>query len=308
MKILLIALGLCAVLVAPARAGELLTVPADGAPAVRVAAGKALEFGTQCWDASGGLQTTVLRGYRSSRWSFTGTQRTAVAPFAGEPLTVSLSPGCAASAEVMHDGVVVRDAAGRVTMRFREAVEEARPRPVSWSADGRRVAFADTTRGGVRVVDVAARRVLAVRRDWHSEYDSGVLSPDGTQLAWGLDVLDVATGKVRRAGPRSVDLGSVVWSPDGRTLAGTTDEDGLGFVDLATGTFREIPAVRGGDLAWSPDGRWIAMRTDRGDGRDGFALVPAAGGPVRRVLGPGARSWLNPPVWSPDSRFVAVAR
>jgi Tol biopolymer transport system component len=53
--------------------------------------------------------------------------------------------------------------------------------------------------------------------------------------------------------------------------------------------------------AWSPDGRWIAFARDAGE-RSGLYLVPATGGPERRVS---SMRGCGGPAWDPDSRTLA---
>jgi len=52
---------------------------------------------------------------------------------------------------------------------------------------------------------------------------------------------------------------------------------------------------------WAPDGLSIAFSA--GDGR--IMRVPASGGPLREVIGPGESGGGNHPSWSPDGNYIA---
>ena len=83
-------------------------------------------------------------------------------------------------------------------------------------------------------------------------------------------------------------------APDSRIVVKSIQDDAM--QELTRGVKDSYPA-------WSPDGRWIAFARDDG-ARSGLYVVPAIGGPVRRLhpdrlyLGPG---------WSPDSRTLVFS-
>jgi Tol biopolymer transport system component len=141
--------------------------------------------------------------------------------------------------------------------------------------------------------------------------DPLVWSPDGSRLAFSLYlrsgsavyVLRVATGSATRV----ASGGAPVWSPDGGRMAYVRGRevrvmraDGTGDRDLVPGRIRGRSAAEG-DPVWSPDGRRIAftaVRTpaDPRDTRASVYVVPASGGPARRLTG--LRDTHNSPTWS----------
>jgi Tol biopolymer transport system component/DNA-binding winged helix-turn-helix (wHTH) protein len=93
------------------------------------------------------------------------------------------------------------------------------------------------------------------------------------------------------------------FSPDGGSLAFASDRSGkleIYVRPLAPGA-REVQVTSDGQgnvqPAWSPDGRLLAYHSM---GRGGLWLVPALGGPPRRLTDFGSR-----PAWSPDGQQVA---
>ena len=94
------------------------------------------------------------------------------------------------------------------------------------------------------------------------------------------------------------------WSRDGQTLAFASDRDGnfdifVQRVDQTDPTrLTSSPSIEW-QPAWSPDGQWLAFRSERDGG--GIYILPAAGGPERRVATYGFE-----PRWSPDSAYLLI--
>jgi Tol biopolymer transport system component len=154
------------------------------------------------------------------------------------------------------------------------------------------------------------------RRDFESQtpkpvvgVGSPALSPDGRQVAFralnGLWLLAIG-GK---AAPLVMDgfwSCDPAWSPDGKTLAYSTDRGGkldIWLRNMATGSERKLTGHKDAALsaAWSRDGRTIAFLDQTGS----LHTVGVDDGAIRQVFGaiwePGK------PTWSPDGKTLALA-
>ncbi|MBO2448558.1 serine/threonine protein kinase [Actinomadura barringtoniae] len=126
------------------------------------------------------------------------------------------------------------------------------------------------------------------------------VSRDGTKVARaeGNDVTiwDAATGrKIRTLKGHKKDIGAVVFSPDGKTLAGRSALDNTTRVwDVASGrSLRVLPSpettVLADELAISPDGKLLARTNDNGTAE----LWDLATGKKTRTLGTAVSSKLR---------------
>jgi WD40 repeat protein len=119
----------------------------------------------------------------------------------------------------------------------------------------------------------------------------------------GLMLLDARTGAIStvtahaRSGPPLVGTyasGSVSWSPDGRELAYSNDDERtIEAYDLKSGSIRTVvrgdpngdPRAQLGSVAWSPDGRFLAYTYEwfqYGTSQsEGLAIAGVADGKVR---------------------------
>ena len=97
--------------------------------------------------------------------------------------------------------------------------------------------------------------------------------------------------------------GGVVWSPDGKRIAGVRFHPRVGlYVMDANGTRSKKIAGGGLQLEWSPDGTSIAF-TARVAGNREIYVVDADGSELRRLTtDPAADDW---PTWSPDGKRIA---
>lgn len=92
------------------------------------------------------------------------------------------------------------------------------------------------------------------------------------------------------------------WSPDGRSLAYTSDRGGN--PDIWVQSVQHPNPVRltswpGADWQpdWSADGRWLVFRSERDGG--GLFVIPSGGGPEQRIT-----SFGYGPKWSPDGTTI----
>ena len=138
---------------------------------------------------------------------------------------------------------------------------------------------------------------------------SPALSPDGTQVVFrALNALWLLTigGQAKRLVSDGFWVCDPAWSPDGKTLAYSTDRGGsldIWLRDMATGAERNLTKHKDAALsaAWSRDGKSIAFLDQAGS----LHTVDVAGGQIRQVFGaiwePGK------PSWSLDGRTLALA-
>ena len=193
------------------------------------------------------------------------------------------------------------------------------------SHDGRRVAFNSDLRGTVQLFIMPLDRPRAEPRqltvDTVGSYWAS-WSPDDGEIAFHrfrgerrqVFVMSVAGGAPVQVTDGSQDERSPEWAPDGRRLmllANWATRPAIHIVTRgANGRWsapKPLPVVLGTDTiappgmsAWSPDGRFLAC----GCGPGGLVLVPANGGPARRLASPYSTAGWDFPQWSADGRTV----
>jgi Tol biopolymer transport system component len=138
---------------------------------------------------------------------------------------------------------------------------------------------------------------------------SPALSPDGGRVAFealnDLWLMRVG-GRPRRLTHDTYLEADPAWSPDGRSLAYSSDRAGtedLYVLDLRTRARRRLTSLPGAEVAaaWSPDGRRIAFQDQDG----ATHVVDVASGSIRQVLG---AVWEpGPPTWGPGGNTLALA-
>lgn len=183
----------------------------------------------------------------------------------------------------------------------------------AWSPDGRRIAFAASTRRfvGGQIYIVPGHGYSEPRRVTSDSGDvSGpAWSPDGSRLVfvhspapseWRLELMHV-NGSNRRTlvRLRARSVGDPVWSPDGTRIAYAIDRQI--FVASSTGGTRGKRVASGEEPSWSPDGRRIAFR------RDLRAFVIDADGAAETALAPELELAPAGPAWSPSGKSLALA-
>ena len=146
------------------------------------------------------------------------------------------------------------------------------------------------------LVDVAtgAKRALTTARAEPVSWGDAIFSTDGRSVFATSDEhgefqalvrVDVATGSVTPI-VRDIpwDIGSVELSPDGRTIAFTVNEAGIGrlhFLDVTTGTHRRVESLPIGQIGtprWRRDGSEVAFTLSSARSpSDVYSLEPASG-------------------------------
>ncbi|RKU27039.1 hypothetical protein C6499_12470 [Candidatus Poribacteria bacterium] len=103
-------------------------------------------------------------------------------------------------------------------------------------------------------------------------------------------------------------IGSFSWSPDGRSIAHGSNQDGdpdIYVRDVRTDVERQLTFHDSRDIwpAWSPNGKWIAFISER-DGEMDIYRMDADGANVKRLTN---RGGCKKPAWSPDSQSIAFS-
>jgi WD40 repeat protein len=161
----------------------------------------------------------------------------------------------------------------------------------SWSPDGKRLAFVTQVEGDheLSVYDMDQNRIVQTFRPEGAEaITDPAWGPDGRIAFVGygtgisdLFVLDPANGNVQRLTDDRYSELHPAWSPDGRTIAFTTDRDPatnfeqlayapmrVALLDPATREIRLVPRIderaKHTNPQWAPDGQSIFFIADRG--------------------------------------------
>ena len=200
---------------------------------------------------------------------------------------------------------------------------EAAPR---WSPDSRRLLYrrikAGTVishdrwgfQGELVMADAMARngRVMG-KHPW------GCWSPDGKQISClsvkGIEILDVATGKVKRRMKRAGYFQQLFWSPDGKWFCGTANVGGelwtIVRMDVATGKWNVVSRFRNCTPDWFPDSRQVIFSNrpanQKGYGWTQLWMAPGQGGQRKMLYGEDGRHIYGGGL-SPDGRYVLFTR
>jgi Tol biopolymer transport system component len=194
----------------------------------------------------------------------------------------------------------------------------------TWSRDSTRLSYSDT-RGDCGIysvgIDGTHRRVIVNSCNGHALIDVVGLhlsqGPDGT--LWYSEApsstSDLATIAPDGSEPVTLtfdDNGRFrqpAWSPDGRTIAYTSDGNDIWTMNAATGKDRrDLSRSPRNDeeAAWSPDGKTIAFATNRGPKKSvEIYLMNRNGGDQRPLVTLPGNSY--EPAWSPDGKTVSFA-
>jgi TolB protein len=189
---------------------------------------------------------------------------------------------------------------------------------VSWSRDGRRVAYASPLGIFAANADGSGRRRLTVVDPQTQTFDADPRwSPDGRWIVFAHEVPMHPTIELIRAdgsGRRRVTAGEAPsWAPDGRRIAfqaGGVAELHVFVVDVSGSNRRQITASAGSQTLpdWSPGGREIVFVGNPTGVANGqlYAISADGSGTPRRVT----KSVLydSTPAWSRDGRWIVFSR
>ncbi|MBE7499128.1 MAG: PD40 domain-containing protein [Verrucomicrobiales bacterium] len=155
---------------------------------------------------------------------------------------------------------------------------------------------------------------------WGRDYPWASWGPDGRQLACltpqGICLIELTHRAVVREFPRRGIVGQLVWSPDGRHLAGTANGLGsfwnIGCLDLATGAIRAVSETERYNCTpdWSPDGQRIVYARGIIPEQPGHAELWAADtqGASRQRLHAEPGHHLYGACVSPDGQYLLFTR
>ncbi|MGH2450350.1 MAG: prolyl oligopeptidase family serine peptidase [Candidatus Limnocylindria bacterium] len=209
--------------------------------------------------------------------------------------------------------------------RFLVGREGVMHREIAWSPDGGKLAFAANYEGpfGIHVADVGTGERRAVTDGRHDDFMPR-WSPDGSEiLFWSrrdavrtntdLYVVSAGGGDARRLAVRGGVDGEALdgqWSPDGTTIAFTTNVRGRYEIALASyrdgsvGGVQHLGATPFDDTAprWRPDGRGIVYTRSEEDmlSLRRVFTISRADDPIADV--PGTHFWQQV---GPDSETVS---
>jgi WD40 repeat protein/DNA-binding winged helix-turn-helix (wHTH) protein len=182
----------------------------------------------------------------------------------------------------------------------------------SFSPDGSRFAAAWPGDGVVKVLDVATGRIVQEIRSVPAPGGTS-FDPSGARIAVRSDqepmavVVDVGSGdEVFTLDGHLVGLTDIAWSPDGRSIATTSEDGSARIFDARTGAPRFAVLGRSGhvyDVDWSPDATRLV--TAHSDGAARVWLVTEGGPREQFTLSSQAtRNGVSGVAFSPDGARV----
>jgi uncharacterized delta-60 repeat protein len=256
-----------------------------------------------------GTPLSAVTGSRSRRLTSIGTSYPALSPNGRSIAFVSITGS--------HPELYVIPTRGGKSRRLTNSPfgkESVALGHISWSPDGRRIAFDATG----HVPDPRCLRACVTNDVYIIAADGSNLRrlvSGGSNASWSHDgkylaYIDAAAtngygpimiAKADGSSPRRIAIGTApLWSPGSDILALQTVGEAAGIV-VRRADGRQVRTFAGvGEPTWSPDGRSLAALTGYADKVVVFRLD---GGPSRTLMGGYA---LKAPSWSPDGKTIAL--
>ena len=191
---------------------------------------------------------------------------------------------------------------------------------ISWSPDGRQIAFISSV-PGPETADAAGDPIVITRYLYKPDAAEGN-SHFNDNRRLHIFIVDVASGAVKQLTDGVHYEHSIDWSPRGDEIAFISNREpnedqffnyDLFTVRVADGSIRRLTSTENAEYRprWSPDGRTIAYQaTKRGltdletTMEDTHVWLIDADGSHRRELGGGIDNRQGAPAWTPDGRAV----
>lgn len=192
-------------------------------------------------------------------------------------------------------------------------------RSPSWSPDGRSIFYRDDTAvfrvpaegGQASLVPINGLQVAGMNFD---------VSADGTRIVLQakmkggsgirLWVVSVDGGKPVQVGYDTLSAYVPCWSPDGKWIAFSGEDESLGLIPASGGKVRQLLPPSDscyvlGTMAWSPDGQKIAYPYLHQDSSVTISVIPFEGGDPVDLAEIQRDDYCFCVAWSPDGKHLA---
>lgn len=191
---------------------------------------------------------------------------------------------------------------------------------VTWSPDGKRIAFVSSTPGDV-AAEAAGDPMVITRYLYKPDAGEGMTRFNDNQRLH-IFVIDIATKQVRQLTQGNYDEHSIDWSPDGKQIVFASNHEpnqdeffnyDLFTLQLSDNSIHRLTATESCEYAplWSPDGKSILfLGTRRGltdretTMEDRHVWVMNADGSNRREIGSVVDNRQYSAAWAPEGNAV----
>ena len=193
-------------------------------------------------------------------------------------------------------------------------------REVTWSPDGKQIAFISSTPSAL-AAEAAGDPMVITRYLYKPDAGEGMTRFNDNQRLH-IFVVDVSSKQVHQLTRGETDEHSIDWSPDGKEILFVSNREpnqdeffnyDVFALRVADDSIRRLTATEYNEYEalWSPDGKHIVYRgtrrglTDRETTmEDTHVWVMNADGSGRREIGPGIDNRQGAPQWAPDGNSV----